>query len=228
MRGQNYLDENKKYWEKGYDAPCVESHVFRPFNQIIKEYMPSEHVKTLDWGCGQGATALYFNSLGMDVYGIDISQKDIDICRNKFSSEIKDHFLCVDSKPVKDNIRFGGNFHLITAIQSLYYLNDDDFLVEIDNIFNMLKENGIIYATMMAPEHYILENSKPLDQGIYSCNFKSKHYYVNPTFSEEHLIEKFSLFEPLHIGFYSHKYFSYQNSSCHLTYIGQKKSRACS
>jgi len=66
----NYLEQNKKYWErgyKGYPDENIESFIFRPYGRIIEEYyqkgsMLQDNRKMLDFGCGSGQPLVFFKS----------------------------------------------------------------------------------------------------------------------------------------------------------------------
>ena len=69
-----YLTENYKYWQKGYDAPNVESFIFRFYGFYLKK---RKNLKLLDFGCGQGAAVNFFNTVKVNSIGVDISEIDI-------------------------------------------------------------------------------------------------------------------------------------------------------
>src|SRR5208283_5150405 len=98
---EEYLEKNHDYWQKGYQAENVESFVFRPYGVVFKAELGidgSKHEKCLDFGCGQGAALGFFKKKGFDVYGVDISQVDIECCKQKMP-EISEHFAVIDPKP---------------------------------------------------------------------------------------------------------------------------------
>jgi|APSaa5957512535_1039671.scaffolds.fasta_scaffold396994_2 hypothetical protein len=65
-------------------------------------------------------------------------------------------------------------------------------------------------------------------QGLREVNFKTNRnydldkYFVNFTEDEDDLKENFSLFEPVHIGFYSDKFRSDEQDSHHYIFCGIK------
>lgn len=226
----DYLSKNYEYWSKGYDAGNVESHVFRMFGRILKYEFGidgKKNEKTLDFGCGQGATSFFFKRNGFDVYGVDISEKDINVAKNAMP-DVASHFEVIPAKPDTNDIFFGGQFDLITAVQSLYYLDNDDLNTRLTSINDMLKPNGFVYFTMMGKKHYMFEHAVPYQKGLWKVDFElprlsAKNYFLQFIDSEEELKQKFDVFEPLHIGFYDHKLRSDEGSGFHYTFFGRKR-----
>lgn len=225
----DYLKRNKEYWEKGYPADNVESHVFRPYGRVLKYELGldgSRHEKLLDFGCGQGAALRFFRSKGFDVYGVDISETDIAACKARMP-EIEDHFRVVDPKPRADDSWFGGGFDIVVAVQSLYYFTNTDFEVRIRNIYDQIRPGGYIYATMIGTKMWYYEHSTPYLDGLRKVEISTprltlKDYYVFFTESKEELAHRFRLFEKRHIGFYDASYREDEPSDFHYVFIGQK------
>ena len=84
----NYLSKNKEYYDQGYEAENVESYVFRTYGRIFKHDFGmdgSKGEKLLDFGCGSGATMKFFQSKGFNVYGVDISDVDIQRAQSRMA-----------------------------------------------------------------------------------------------------------------------------------------------
>ena len=84
----------------------------------------------------------------------------------------------------------------------------------------------VLYATMMGTKCWYYENSKPCDNGmrvvnIHSPRLNASDYYVTFTETKEDLLEKFSMFKKLHIGFYDACYREDEGSDFHWTFVGQ-------
>ena len=97
-------------------------------------------------------------------------------------------------------------FDIITCIQSLYYLSNDDFELYINYFDQILKRNGIIYATMISSKSSLNSNKQSKDglTLVDKDNFKKiKKHYINFTKSYEHLHQKFKNFKILSSGYYS-------------------------
>jgi len=230
----DYLNSNKEFWGKGYNTDNfvgnVESHIFRMYGRILKYEFGidgSNKERSLDFGCSRGATVKFFNENGFDAYGVDISEVDIDIAK-KGIPETKNNFSIIESKPKKDDMFFGGDFTLVTAVQSLYYYDKSDLQTRLESINNMLTDNGFVYFTMMGSKHYMYEHAELQDSGLYKVDFdlprvQVKDYFIQFMHNEEEMIELFKIFEPLHVGFYDHKLRSDEGSGFHYTFFGKKR-----
>ena len=63
----SYLQRNRRYWEGRYEAPNVESFIFRFYGRILRHDLGldgSGHQPLLDFGCGEGGALKYFHDLG--------------------------------------------------------------------------------------------------------------------------------------------------------------------
>src|SRR5438874_11370903 len=108
----DYLKKNAAYWSNAYDAPNVESFVFRFYGRILKfDYGidGSNHERVLDFGCGRGGALNYFDKLGFDCFGVDIAANDIAAAQRQMP-HIADQLMVIDPKPDERTIFFGGGF----------------------------------------------------------------------------------------------------------------------
>ena len=110
----------------------------------------------------------------------------------------------------------------------MYYLDNDDLAIRLETLSNMLKDDGFVYFTMMSKKHYMFEYAKEDQNGLWKVDFslprlEAKNYYLQFMDSEEDMIEKFKIFEPIHVGYYDHKLRSDEGSGFHYTFFGRKK-----
>ncbi|MDR1480997.1 MAG: class I SAM-dependent methyltransferase [Synergistaceae bacterium] len=225
---EKYLKANFDYWQSGYIADNVESFVFRIFGRILKPELGlsgKNNEKLLDFGCGGGAALSFFDRNGFDVYGIDISEVDINHCKERMP-RIPDHFAKVDPVPKVDDVFFDGDFDLVTAVQSLYYYSNDDLEIRLISLKNQMKPGAVIYATMMGSKCWYYDNSVDYKDGLREVDIdtprlKIKNYFVNFTHSKEDLTRKFSMFETIHVGYYDAHYIETEGSDFHWTFIGR-------
>ena len=95
----------------------------------------------LDIGIGTGLSSELFHKAGLQVYGLDSSEKMLNICRSKnITIELKNHDLQVTPFPYPDrsfhHIVVNGVFHLIKDLTPI-----------IDETSRLVKNNGILSFT---------------------------------------------------------------------------------
>ena len=227
----DYIKQNKDFWEKGYDAPNVESWVFRPYGVILKPEFGltgAAGERHVDFGCGQGATVAFFADKGFDSVGVDVSERDITIARGRYPA-MTERFQVVAGDPASVPFYgFENDVALVTAIQALYYFDDDDLDRCLMRLHAAMRPGGVIFAIMMSydsPKY--AGNATPAGGGLSRVDFAYQRiaiaaYYINMTRDEAHLKAKFHMFEPRHIGFYAEQYRSDEPYSKHFTFCGVK------
>ena len=99
--------------------------------------------------------------------------------------------------------------------------------------FNALKPGGIFFASMMSEKYDLFYNNSSLvsdgDGWMRSVEFDTgrisvKNYYMHFVKDESDLVEKFALFDPLHIGEYGTRIRNDDGNGHHYTFCGVKKS----
>jgi len=229
----SYLTQQKDQWEIGYLAPNVESAVFRFYGRILSRdfgITGDKAERILDFGCGQGAAVNYFHTLGFTSFGVDISEVDIGIGRHRYPHLAK-RLAVIDPKPQEGQDFFGGNLDCIFTIQTIYFLNDNDMNVALRNIHANLRSGGVFYASMISHRHLLYHHSKETaeaEDGMRAVDYDNprqgkRQYYMNFTGSEEEMIQKFSMFEPVHVGFYAERYRQDEGERHHYTFVGVKR-----
>ena len=230
METVDYLKANYDYWKQGYEAENVESQVFRVYGRIFKAQFGidgSKGEKLLDFGCGAGAALDFFHRKGFDVYGVDISPIDIERCQARMP-DLTDHFAIIDPTPTAADVFFGGSYDVVVAIQSLFYFTDTGLKARLQSLYNQMNKGALFYATMIGTKaswHH--KNGVPLGDGLWKVDFRSprievKDYFENFTTDEKHLMEKFSLFKKVHVGYYAFRYREDEGDEFFYTYVGVK------
>ena len=235
---KSYLQSNLDYWAKGYAAQNVESQVFRVYGRILKPdfgLSGQKSERVLDFGCGEGATLRFLKQQGFSVFGVDISvdkvlaflqRSEADIARCAASMpDVAPNFQVIEPQPRADDVFFGGNFDLVTAIQALYYYSDEDMETRLQSLHAQMRPGAVIYATMMGTKMWYYQHSTEAGDGLRNVSFeterlKVKDYFVNFTRDEEDLKRKFHLFRPVHMGYYDAHYRADEGSDFHYTFVG--------
>lgn len=130
LQKKDYLDIKYNETEKPLtDFPLkLSEYIFRRFNMKPK-------TKFLEIGCGRCETLNAFNKLGLDVYGVDSSERAKDFAsKNTSKLEILD--ISKDKLPFNDN-----EFEVIFCKSVIEHIPDPGFLIT--EIFRILKSDGV-------------------------------------------------------------------------------------
>ena len=226
----SYLDKNKAYWERGYDAVNVDHPVFRFYGRILKPDfgMGGNWERLVDFGCGQGAAVNFFLKHGFDARGVDISKADIGAAKIRFPHIAQNFLVCAPDPRANEYYGFAEDVAVITAIQSLCYFSDSDFEVCLDMLYKSMRPGGVFFATMISEKSSkFFDNSVEFGDGLRVVNFQYprlcvRDYYMSFIKDEHHLKRKFSMFKPVHIGYYATKFRSDEPGGHHFTFCGIK------
>ena len=237
MKKENYLNINKKFWEKKYSAQNVEGFCFRLKPKLLDYHIPPKKKLTvLDYGCGEGSNINYFiKNYKYDGYGVDISNPSIEVSKKKIN---KKKFKLIDNNVNENDNFFNIKFDLIISIQTLYYLNNKDLKKRLLTLNNMLKPGGYVFFTMMGTKcqyYKNFSNKKINSDGMTLVNlskdtrYKKRHkqkvyyHYINFCRNEKDLKKKLKIFQPISIGYYDGSLRSTDLSHFHFTFFGKKR-----
>ncbi len=226
----DYLDQNKAYWEKGYNAPNVDHPVFRFYGRILKPQfdLGGHWERLVDFGCGQGASVNYFHQHGFQARGVDVSEASITVARIRYPHIAACFSVCAAEPRDNQAYGFAEDVAVVTAVQSLYYLSDTHLRDCLELLVQSMRPGAVFYATMMAERSRdFFENSTEFQDGLRVVNFKSarmevKDYYINFTRDEDDLKRKFGMFQPVHVGYYAERFREDEGETCHFTFCGVK------
>ena len=224
----DYLTRNARYWAQGYDAPNVESFIFRFYGRILKfDYGidGSNHERLLDFGCGQGGALRYFDRLGFDCFGVDIAADDVAAARRHLP-HIADQLRVVDPKPDEGKVFFGGDFDVVISIQTLEFLSNTDCARAIRCLWNNMKRGGKIYASMSGSDMYYRRHGTYVGDGLWHVRLKTDRLdydlFLNFVRSKDEMRERFSLFKPVYLDHYDSS-FREEGSEFRYTFFGIKE-----
>jgi predicted TPR repeat methyltransferase len=93
------------------------------FGMCFEYVKPNE--KLLDLGIGTGLASINFSKIGLKIYGLDVSEDMLKICRNKsFTEELKLHNLLDDKLPYNDryfdHVICSGVFHFLGDLENIF------------------------------------------------------------------------------------------------------------
>ncbi len=93
--------------------------------------------KILDAGCGTGNYTQFLNDLGFDCLGLDLSDKLLDVAKNKFPEILFKHGNLLDLNFVED-------FDIVLCRGVLNDVDYLDFILILKNFYRALKQNGVL------------------------------------------------------------------------------------
>lgn len=222
-----YLDGNAAHWQKGYDAPNVDSPVFRFYGRILKPEFGITNGTLLDWGCGQGAAVAYFDRLGFDAYGVDIAKDDIQRGRELWP-HLADRLIVSEPEPAWLDTLDLSELDVVVAIQALYYLSNTDLADLLERLHARMRPGGVLYATMMGTRCMFHEHSEPADDGLRKVTWDGPRYslddyFVNFVADRDDLVARFPMFDPRFVGWYADDIRGDEGEGFHWTFTGVRR-----
>ena len=116
------------------------------FIENLAEYLSlKKKSKLLDIACGKGRHAKHFNSLGLDVVGVDLSSNSITTAKKNENETLQ--FFIHDMREVYKENRFDVVTNLFTSFG--YFEKDEDEKKVINAMANNLKKEGILVIDFM-------------------------------------------------------------------------------
>ena len=172
---------------------------------------PKTGSKILDVGFGDGRNTALLCDLGLQVFGIEISQGIVD----QTSARLADlGYSCVLRVGWNSDIPFEDNeFDYILACHSCYYCQDGEtFLDNLTEYSRVLKRDGYLVASVPNTKSYIFSGSQLLPDGsaiILNDPYKNRENYRLHGFKRASDVEVYfgSLFKNFSIGTANNDYY---------------------
>ena len=184
------LEELSAYWDKKWSE--IKEEGPNPFaRKLIQLYNSADKPKLLELGCGDGRDLKLFIEKGFDVSAIEIATKSVEKLKERYGN--KANISCQDIK----NLNFANNsFDIIYAHLTLHYFTDEETTNIFNNIYNLLKINGIFFVKCKSNKDSFCNDSqgKKIAENIY---FRG---HVRHFFSLDYLKSKLNKFSIIEIG----------------------------
>lgn len=178
--------------------------------------------RILDYGCGTGTHLKYFSENGYEPYGCDIVKHAIDKCKAIMPDYSNNFYTMLNTPTLSDC--FSGKFDLIISNQVLYYLNDNDINLLVSQFYNLLKEGGVFFATMISLEdNYSTQIVSQQDEmsKVVAKGRVNETTYINFK-TEQEVVEIFKPFSKLHLGYYEDVIREDEGVDKHNLFVGIK------
>lgn len=155
------------------------------YHEFEKHLIPN--AKILDLGAGSGRTFGYFNEKGYEYIGLDFSNE-----MKKYAYKIHDKFPYIVEDMIYIKKYFSNNsIDAIFAVYSLFHLPSEDLKKLLQDIYDILKVNGIFLFSYqvgngeeMVDEPYLKENGKNVLYMNYNNNEEIKELLNLYSFKE--------------------------------------------
>jgi ubiquinone/menaquinone biosynthesis C-methylase UbiE len=153
--------------DKSKQASSVYDQIAEPYSKKFSR--PSEHIgeflallpknaKILDIGCGVGVDAGFMESEGFEIIGIDLSEKMLNIARQKFPQ------IDFRQQDIRELDFPPNSFDGILASCSLIHIPKKDVPALLEKFHRILKKEGAIYMALQegkSDEIFVDEPFKP-------------------------------------------------------------------
>jgi SAM-dependent methyltransferase len=166
-------------WETFYDKHAKEYHkepwvgnTVQEVDFIEKKLSLSSGISVIDIGCGTGRHSIEFAKRGYNVTGIDISDKMLDVAREKIKKEgLRANFIHKDATNFTFEDKFDLAICLCEGAFGLLGLDEDPFLRDLKilkNIHEILKPGSFLFMTVSsAIPHFRRWNDNDIQDGIF-------------------------------------------------------------
>lgn len=157
MNNKSSKDTN---WAKLYDVYEIE---FRENYQLLSKFQNDSHWVMLEnfikktsfptkrfskFGFGAGLTLRYASKIFDEVYGFDISPKNVEKTNNELLSEGYKNIKLFCQDILEKNKEFENYFDVISFIHGIEHFSDDDYPILFENIKFYLKKGGIFSGAL--------------------------------------------------------------------------------
>ena len=121
----------------------LKENIIKSFNLQKKDKILSG-VKILDIGCGGGLLCEPMSRLGADVFGMDASEKNIEVAKiHAKKSSLNIEYFCSSPEKFKSDVKFD----VILNMEIIEHVEDVDLFLK--SCAKLLKKNGIMFVATL-------------------------------------------------------------------------------
>jgi SAM-dependent methyltransferase len=154
----DYYDDYAEAWAEKWYADST----LLPYLTEFVKLLPS-NATVLDLCCGAGYESMRMNNLGVNVVGVDLSKKSIELA--KTHNKTIEFFVKDMLVPYKDLGQFDG----IACIAGLVHLPENKLEIAFKNMYEVLKDNSYMFIVVKDGKKII--NSIEVDGKEYAREF---------------------------------------------------------
>lgn len=164
---QNYSWQ--KEWEEYFeDGTYIEWVPHESLVRFVARWLKSknpQNTKVLDHGCGAGRHTIYLAEKGYSTYGVDISQKGLEIAQQRLASKNLEADLKqgnIYELPYPKNY-----FDAIVSFGVLDHILFKNAKVAINEVCRVLKSNGLLYLTLRSSRDTDCGRGEEIEQNTF-------------------------------------------------------------
>ena len=154
----DYYDDYVEKWAEDWYS----NESMLPYLKEFVKLLPN-NARVLDLCCGAGYESMRMNNLGVNVVGVDLSKKSIELARRR--NKTIEFFVKDMLVPYKDLGQFDG----IACIAGLVHLPENKLEIAIKNMYEVLKDNSYIFIVVKDGKK--ITNSIEVDGKEYAREF---------------------------------------------------------
>lgn len=147
------------------------------------KYGDKEKGKCLDYGCGSSENMQHLIRSGFDVWGTEIVEDAVNLCRRKLNSneDFKNHYNVLLIKPEDKVLPFNDEFFdCVLCNQVIYFLGD---IKKIDNLLKefhrVCKSGGKLIITLASRYNDIYTNGSRIGEDIFKWHDLDVYIFKN-------------------------------------------------
>ena len=130
----DFYDDSAQSWADEW----YENEQLLPYLKEFIKLINHDYPKVLDLCCGAGYESMRLNRLGANVIGADLSEKSLEIAREKNPT------LKFYKKDMLKSYADLGEFDGVVCIAGIVHIKAGDLDKVFGNMYEVLKENGIL------------------------------------------------------------------------------------
>ena len=145
---KQYYDATADEWAE----QCYPNEMMLPFLQKFTSLFQNKP-RILDAGCGAGYESMRLFGLGADVVGVDISERSIEIARQKNPDC---HFELMDCRQLDESL---GVFDGVVSIALIVHIVDSDLKQVFDNFKRIIRPSGYLFVAFVEGDGFCEKRS---------------------------------------------------------------------
>lgn len=165
------MELEKEWFSEWFDSPYYhilyqnrdEKEAQHFLDNLVAHFHVSPSTRIADLACGKGRHAIYLNSLGFDVTGIDLSERSIAAANQSANDHLR--FEVGDLRNLRFENEFDVALNLFTSFG--YFQSNEENLQVIKQMHKAIKPGGYLLIDFMNAEyviqHMVEEESKSIN-----------------------------------------------------------------